>query len=117
MTPPLSPKHLFLDDNSFRSSVDCFFQVITPCGDSQEIVTEEVEAAQIIHDEALPLDVSNAWFVHCEKSDILALNLSLVENSFCPRTCFVYIYIYIYKLRYNLTNWKSSRQTAAFIDY
>lgn len=37
--------------------------MITSGGDSQEIVTEEIEAERIIHDEALPLEVSNALYL------------------------------------------------------
>jgi hypothetical protein len=46
------------------------FQVITFGGDSQEVVTEEVEVERIAHDEALPLEVSNSWFLFSVRSPI-----------------------------------------------
>ena len=40
----------------------------------RQIVTEVVEAEQVIHEEALPWDVSNAWYSFC-----VALNHSYVS--------------------------------------
>ena len=48
--------------------------MVTSSDAGQQIVTEVVEAEQVIHDEALPWDVSNAWYSFC-----VALNLSFVR--------------------------------------
>jgi hypothetical protein len=45
--------------------------VITFGDDSQEVVTEEIEVEQIIHDEALPVEVSNEWYFFTVRSPIL----------------------------------------------
>jgi hypothetical protein len=47
-----------------------FFQVITSGGDSHEVVTEEVEAELITHDEALPLEVRNSLYLLAVRSPI-----------------------------------------------
>jgi hypothetical protein len=47
-----------------------FFQVITSGGDSQEVVTEEVEVERIAHDEALPLEVRNSRHLFSLRSQI-----------------------------------------------
>ena len=54
--------------------VDCLFQVVMSSDAGRQIVTEVVEAEQVIHEEALPWDVSNAWYSFC-----VALNHSYVS--------------------------------------
>jgi hypothetical protein len=44
---------------------DSLFQVTLSGGEGHEIVTEEIEAQQVVHEEALPWEVSNAWRSYC----------------------------------------------------
>jgi hypothetical protein len=43
----------------FLFQIYSLFQVITSGDNGQEIVTEEIEVEQVVHEEALPWEVSN----------------------------------------------------------